>query len=73
MKVPKKIERLLNRKEYLAYELAKVNCELDNWLENHGADLSSSPLCDCTVSGCMIYCEPTNSKLIVRSYIEDNM
>ena len=51
--------------------LNEVCSKLDAWLEENGADLTDSRLVDCTITGCMIYCEPNNAKLAVASYIEE--
>ena len=73
MKIPKKIEKLLDRRERLAFQLAEASSQLDDWLENHGANLCDSRLVDCTITGCMIYVEPTNAKECVRAYIESEL
>ena len=43
------------------------------WLEENGANLQDSDLRDCTITGCMIYCEPDNAKTTVMEYIEKKM
>lgn len=71
MEIPKSVKNMLNKRERLAYELNEVCNKLDAWLEENGADLTDSRLVDCTITGCMIYCEPNNAKLAVASYIEE--
>ncbi len=73
MKIPKKIQMLLDRRQRLAYQLMETCSELDTWLEENGADLTDSDLCNCTITGCMIYCEPDNARTNVMEYIENKM
>lgn len=73
MRVPKYIRELLERRERLAHSLIACEVELDRWLEKNGADLSDGDIQDSIVSGCMIYCEPTNAKFAVLDYIENKM
>lgn len=73
MKIPKKIQILLDRRERLAYQLSETCHKLDTWLEENGADLTDADLCDSTITGCMIYCEPNNAKTNVMEYIEKKM
>lgn len=73
MKIPKKIQILLDRRERLAYQLSETCCKLDTWLEENGADLTDEDLCDSIITGCMIYCEPDNAKTNVMEYIEKKM
>lgn len=72
-KFQKKIQTLLDRRERLAYQLSETCYKLDTWLEENGADLTDADLCDSTISGCMIYCEPDNAKTNVMEYIEKKM
>lgn len=65
MKIPQKIQTLLDRRERLAYQLMETCSELDTWLEENGANLQDSDLRDCTITGCMIYCEPDNAKQLL--------
>lgn len=62
MKIPKRTQNLLDRRERLAYQLISACAELDKWLEKNGADLCNPELTGSTISGCMIYCEPDNAK-----------
>lgn len=73
MEIPKKIQRLLDRRERLAMDLMCVTSELDSWLIKNGADLTDSDLTDSTLTGCMIYCEPANAKSNVEDYIKNRM
>lgn len=73
MKIPKKIQTLLDRRERLAYQLSETCYKLDTWLEENGADFTDADLRDCTITGCMIYCEPANAKTTVMEYIEKKM
>ena len=69
MKIPKYIENLLNKREKLAYQLNECNIKLENWLVKNGANLTDDDICDAVISGCMIYCEPTNARNLVEYYI----
>lgn len=73
MEIPKKIERLLDRRQDLAIDLMDVSSKLDSWLEENGADLTDSDLTDSTITGCMIYAEPWNAKQNVENYIRNKM
>mgnify|MGYP000839707795 CR=1 FL=1 len=42
MKIPKKVQRLIDRREKLAKNLIDVCNELDTWLEKNGADFNLS-------------------------------
>ena len=73
MNIPKKIQKLLNKRHKPAMDLMAVSCELDSWLEKNGADLTDADLVDSTLTGCMIYCEPGNAKSAVEEYIQNKM
>lgn len=73
MKINKNIDDLLTRRRKYAEKLEAVSTELDDWLENNGADLLDDDLRDSTITGCMIYAEPSNAEYNVREYIENKM
>lgn len=73
MEIPKKVQKLLDKRVKLAMELIVTENELDKWLISHGADLTDSSLADSTLSGCMIYCEPAAAKTSVEDYIRNKM
>lgn len=73
MEIPKKIQKLLDKKESLAKKLMIVSADLDTWLEKNGADFNDPDLMDSTLSGCRIYCEPTGAKVDVEAYIKNKM
>lgn len=73
MEIPKRVQKLLDRREQLAMNLVSVTNELDSWLEANGADLTDSDITDSTLSGCMIYTEPENAKSSVEDYIRNKM
>lgn len=65
MKIPKYVQKIIDRRWKLAEELNDVSTKLDEWLENNGI-----PICnDYTTTGCMIYCEPYNAKRCVEADI----
>ena len=59
MKIPKYVERLIERRERLAWELISVSDELDEWLEKHDIPTGN----EYTRTGCMIYCEPVQQRV----------
>lgn len=65
MKIPKYVERLIERRERLAWELLEVGTKLDKWLEKNNIPLRD----EYTVTGCMIYCEPGAAADLVRKDI----
>jgi len=73
MEIPKKIQKLLDRRERLAMDLMNVTSELDSWLEKKGADFTDSNLKDSVLTGCMIYAEPGTARTNVADYIKNQM
>lgn len=73
MKIPKKIEKLIERRRKLAEDLNSVSLTLDNWIEEHGGDIADPDICDSVRTGCMIYCEPGNAAFVVTKYILEKM
>lgn len=73
MEIPKKIQKLLDKRENLAEKLIIVSADLDTWLEKNGADFNDPDLMDSTSSGCRIYYEPTGAKVDVEAYIKNKM
>ena len=65
MKIPKYIERLIDRRTQLAWELIKVGSKLDAWLEKNDIPTGT----DYTTTGCMIYCEPSTAGELVKKDI----
>lgn len=65
MKIPKYIERLIDRRTKLAWELIKVGSKLDEWLEKNDIPVGT----DYTMTGCMIYCEPSTAGELVKQDI----
>ena len=62
MKIPKYVERLIDRRTRLAWELIKVSSELDGWLEKNDIPTGT----DYTMTGCMLYCEPSTAGDLVK-------
>lgn len=73
MKIPKKIEKVIEKRRKLAEELNSMNMILDDWIEAHGGNLNDPDICDSVVTGCMIYCEPDNAAFTVTKYILEKM
>ena len=73
MKIPKKIDVLLEKRVRLANQLSKLNWELESFIEENGGNLSDSDIF-CGVCGhVMIYEEPEEAEDIVRDYIKTKM
>ena len=73
MVIPRKIEKLLDKRAKMAVKLMALNSELDQWLESKGADLADADICDAVTSGCMVYAEPYTAYSIVMDYIENKL
>ena len=58
MKIPKYVQKLIDRRCKLADELAGVCYDLDMWLDKHNIECE---MCD-THTGVEIYCNPCSSK-----------
>lgn len=65
MRIPKYVERLIKRRERLAWELMEASSNLDDWLEKNGIPIGN----DYTTTGCLIYCEPDIAAECVRKDI----
>lgn len=65
MRIPKYVERLIQRRERLAWELIKVGSDLDEWLEKNNISTETAY----TNTGCMIYCEPEAAARLVSEDI----
>ena len=65
MKIPKYVERLIERRERLAWKLIKVGTELDEQLEKNDIPIGD----EYTTTGCMIYCEPGAAARLLREDI----
>ena len=58
MKIPKYVQRLIDRRCKLADELAEVSYALDVWLDENGIQCETYD----THTGVEIYCDPYSSK-----------
>ena len=67
MKIPKYIDKLIDRRCKLAEELNKVDCLLTEWCEQNGIDTYTDFLC----TGVLIYSEPSNAAWHTREYIQN--
>lgn len=73
MVIPKKIEKLLDKRAKIAIELMDLNAKLDQWLESKGADFTDTDICDSVTTGCMIYAEPYAASSNVKEYIKNKL
>ena len=69
MKIPKRIEALIDKRQLLAEQLNSIDIEICEWMESKGMDLSD--MGDFTRSGCMIYCEPGAAANSLREAIDE--
>ena len=65
MKIPKKIQNIIDRRERLAMELLDVCEKLDSWLEKNGADLTDSDIAESKIIVLIIYFYNENEKKTV--------
>lgn len=72
MKVPKYVEKMIQKRLTLAVKLDDACDELEKWLEEHGADLDDELMED-THGGVEIYINPHESAERIREYIETRM
>jgi hypothetical protein len=57
MKIPKRIENLIDKRTKLAQDLNSVDLELTNWIDKHNVEVESYDYC----SGCEMYANPSAS------------
>ena len=67
MKIPKYIDKLIDRRCRLAEELNSVACQLDEWCEKNGIDTYTDYLC----TGVLIYSEPSTAAWHTREDIKN--
>jgi hypothetical protein len=67
MKIPKRIEKLIERRERLANELGIVDIDLTEWLEKNGIAESLDPSDFC--GGVEMYSNPADSAERIREAI----
>lgn len=70
MKIPKRIEKLIDKRQDLAERLNSADAELCNWMERKGMNLLE--MTDFTRTGCMIYCEPDTAAMLTRDAIKNH-
>ena len=68
MKIPKYVQKLIDRRCKLADQLAIVCWELDEWLDKNKIECET---CD-THTGVEIYCNPCSSKMRIMKAITDH-
>ena len=73
MKIPSKIQKLLDQQEELSMKLTEVSSKIDNWLDENGADFSDPDIKDSVLTGCLIYTEPGSARRNVEEYIKNKM
>ena len=69
MKIPKRIDTLIDKRLLLAERLNSIDIEICEWMESKGMDLSD--MGDFTRTGCMIYCEPVEAANCLINAIEE--
>lgn len=73
MVIPKKIEKLLDKRAEIAIELMDLNAKLDQWLKSKGADFTDTDIRDSVTTGCMIYVEPYTANSNIKEYIKNKL
>ena len=74
MRIPKYIDRLIEKRKDLAYKLFDTCNELEEWLEKNGwDDLSDDCLMEDTRGGVEIYINPDKSANRIRRYIKEKL
>ena len=73
MEIPRKIEKLLQKRQSLSTQLSAVEDELDKWLVENGANLHDDDLTDGVLSSVLIYCEPWAANDVVREFIQNRL
>lgn len=70
MKIPKKIEKLIERRAKLATDLTQADCELVEWLDKK--NLTDKVEEYDIMTGCEMYVNPRNSAERIRNVILEN-
>lgn len=68
MKIPKYVQKLIDRRCKLADQLATVCWELDEWLDKNEIECETYD----THTGVEIYCNPCSSKMRIMKAITDH-
>ena len=68
MKIPKYVQKLIDRRCKLAHQLAIVCFELDEWLDKNNIECETYD----THTGVEIYCNPCSSKMRIMKAIIDH-
>lgn len=67
MKIPKYIEKLMERRAGLAVLLNHADCKLAEWLEKNGVEVEEYDI----YGGCEMYVNPWSSADRIKQAIED--
>ena len=68
--IPKYVQKLLDRREKLAWDLIEINTKLGEYCDRIGIeDIDRA----CLASHVMIYCEPRNAHRITLEAIENQL
>lgn len=65
MKIPKYVQKLLDKRCDYAQKLSIESCKLDDWLEKNNIKCEDDDIC----TGCEIYVNPLASKLRIMEAI----
>ena len=68
MKIPKYVQKLLDKRCDYAERLSKTSGELDDWLEKNDIKCEDYDIC----TGCEIYVNPLDSKLRIMEAIRNH-
>ena len=65
MKIPKYVQKIIDKRCMYGRKLQDASNELDEWLVKHGIEVCN----DYTTTGCMVYCEPDTARIMVMESI----
>lgn len=73
--MPKYVEKMLQRRQRLAEQLADVSCSIDAYCESIGIDMTSYDVVEngALATDIKIYCEPSVAYRLTKKLIENHL
>lgn len=73
--IPKYVEKMLQRRQRLAEQLANVSCDIDKYCESIGIDVTSYDVVEngALATDIKIYCEPSVAHRLTKELIEKQL
>lgn len=73
--IPKYVEKMLQRRQRLAEQLADVSCNIDAYCESIGIDMTSYDVVEngALATDIKIYCEPSVAYRLTKKLIENHL